>query len=310
MTGHGGRTRGWLTAAAALVLTAGCSGSGRSTAETGSYGAQLPSASTPGATAPGGAATPAPGESGETASPAGGGGGGGAVDQPAGPAVPGRPGASFPSSNVPPGAYAPVYLRSRPAQAVVVEITAQGDAALVLSTVNHVVGTLRDVTTKSVTVVGPAAFADSRRSWTGEAIRAAAAAHARVAQGSNQRAVLRLLVLHGSFAADDRVIGVAVRGDVVAVFADKIAQAATVVTGANRIEEAVVTHEVGHVLGLVDLYLDTGRDDPDHPGHSANPDSVMYWAVESDLVAELLGDGPPVDFDAADRADLATIRAG
>ena len=77
-----------------------------------------------------------------------------------------------------------------------------------------------------------------------------------------------------------------------------------------RLELAVATHEVGHLLGLVDLFLRTGRADPEHPGHSANPRSVMYWAVESDVVGDLLTGGPPVDFDADDRADLATIRNG
>jgi hypothetical protein len=36
----------------------------------------------------------------------------------------------------------------------------------------------------------------------------------------------------------------------------------------------------------------------------------MYWAVESSLVGDLLTGGPPQDFDAADLADLATIRGG
>jgi hypothetical protein len=36
----------------------------------------------------------------------------------------------------------------------------------------------------------------------------------------------------------------------------------------------------------------------------------MYWAVESNLVADLLQGGPPTDFDAADLADLKTIHDG
>jgi hypothetical protein len=69
----------------------------------------------------------------------------------------------------------------------------------------------------------------------------------------------------------------------------------------------VATHELGHLLGLVDLVLDTGREDPEHPGHSRSRDSVMFWAVESDLIGSLLGGGPPTVFDAADRADLVAI---
>jgi len=75
------------------------------------------------------------------------------------------------------------------------------------------------------------------------------------------------------------------------------------------IEDACTMHESGHLLGLVDLVLNTGRQDPEHPGHSRNRQSVMYYAVESGLVAQLLGGPPPTEFDDADRADLATIRA-
>jgi hypothetical protein len=76
----------------------------------------------------------------------------------------------------------------------------------------------------------------------------------------------------------------------------------------DRVELAVATHELGHLLGLVDLVLHTGREDPEHPGHSPDRESVMIWAVETDLVTTLLGGGPPTDFDAADRADLSAIR--
>src|SRR5581483_9374283 len=76
----------------------------------------------------------------------------------------------------------------------------------------------------------------------------------------------------------------------------------------GRMELAVATHELGHLLGLVDLVLHTGREDAEHPGHSPNRDSVMFWAVETDLVSTLLGASPSTRFDAADLADLAAIR--
>jgi hypothetical protein len=116
--------------------------------------------------------------------------------------------------------------------------------------------------------------------------------------------------VHGSFGGDTGVLGVAARGDVAAIFTDQVKSASTPLVGSGGIETAVVTHEVGHLMGLVDLYLHTGRQDPDHPGHSTDTQSVMYWAVESNLVADLLQGGPPKDFDSADLADLQTIRNG
>lgn len=50
--------------------------------------------------------------------------------------------------------------------------------------------------------------------------------------------------------------------------------------------------------------------DSAHPGHSRNPGSVMYFAVESNDIAQLLGAEIPTEFDQEDRNDLATIRTG
>jgi hypothetical protein len=97
---------------------------------------------------------------------------------------------------------------------------------------------------------------------------------------------------------------------VAAVFVDRASAAAGVLGDPQAILASVATHELGHLLGLVDLVLDTGRADPDHPGHSGNPGSVMYWAVESDLIASLLGARPPRDFDGDDLADLRAIAGG
>jgi hypothetical protein len=166
---------------------------------------------------------------------------------------------------------------------------------------------LADVTGKS-TLTSQGGAPPSRESWTAADVRDAADAVARTRQGED--AVVRLLFLHGRWAEGEGVLGVAVRGDVAAIFVDAVAEAASPLVGPAAIEVAVTTHEVGHLLGLVDVHLDTGRADPEHPGHSPNRNSVMYWAVESSLVTDLLTGGPPRDFDDADRADLAAIRDG
>jgi hypothetical protein len=168
---------------------------------------------------------------------------------------------------------------------------------------------VRDVAAKPVDVRPLRALAGGARSWTADDIRATADAAATVPQG-NGRGVLRLLQLHGTFEGSDEVLGVAVRGDVIAFFPDSIDGSATPLVSAAAIEDAVVLHELGHVLGLVDLARDTGRADPDHPGHSKNTKSVMYWAVESSLVGQVLSGPPPKDFDADDLADLRALRNG
>jgi hypothetical protein len=163
------------------------------------------------------------------------------------------------------------------------------------------------VSGKPVNVRRGATIGGGARSWSASDVRALADDSSSSRQGGG-KAVLHLLFVHGSFGGDDSVLGVAVRGDTAAIFLDQVNASSTPLVGSGGIEVAVVTHEAGHLLGLVDLYLHTGRQDPDHPGHSTDQNSVMYWAVESSLVADLLHGGPPKEFDSADRADLNTIR--
>lgn len=205
------------------------------------------------------------------------------------------------------GAYAPFYLRPSESSRIVLEIRSQAGAEPNQATVDHLRRVLGEVSAKPVVRSG-GDIPGGARQWTAEAIRDLADA-----SGVGQRrdgAVMRILFLRGGFADSDTALGVSVRSDVAAVFADKVDEGAGLVGDRARIEDAVTVHEAGHLLGLVDLFLSTGRQDPEHPGHSPNRESVMYFAVESTLVGSVLDGGPPTEFDAADRQDLATIRAG
>ncbi len=207
-----------------------------------------------------------------------------------------------------PGAFAGVLLAPGAAKALVLDVLVQNGAQADTGVIAQVRQLLESASGKPVTVRGPTALDASGNVHTAEEIRDLADAQGRPAQG-NGTAVVHLLYLDGSFSSKG-ALGVAVRGDTVGIFPDEVADASTPLVSRSRIERAVVTHELGHTLGLVDLFLDRNRDDPEHPGHSINPRSVMYWAVESDLVAQVLGGPPPVDFDEADRTDLARIREG
>lgn len=186
-----------------------------------------------------------------------------------------------------------------------VEVRTQSGADPQQASIDHLTSVLRDATGKTVTVTQGPGIDGEAKSWSGDDLRSTAGAGA--AQGGG-RSVIHLLFVHGIYSDDNTVLGVAARGDLAAIFVDQVAAASTPLIGSSAIETAVVMHEVGHLLGLVDLYLHTGREDPEHPGHSTNSGSVMYWAVESNLVADILLGGPPTNFDSADLADLETIR--
>ena len=203
------------------------------------------------------------------------------------------------------------YLRPGLSARIVVQVITQAGAGPQQATIDHVVSVLSAASGKPVTTAGGTVSGD-RRTWNSADIRGAAIDAAFDTPADT--AVMRLLFLHGEFDEggdkDGEIIGLSVAGDVAAVFSDKVDDAATGLVSPAHIEDSVTTHEVGHLLGLVDLVLHTGRADPGHPGHSSNRNSVMYWAVESSLVTDLLTGGPPREFDADDKADLATIRRG
>ena len=207
----------------------------------------------------------------------------------------------------PPGSFADVLLRPAPAGDLYLEVLVQAGARPSAGALDRLAGELARVSGKPVTTVTGVVEGD-RSTWSAAQVRDAADAGAGMPQGGGG-AVVRLLYLRGSSSDAEGALGVSVRGDVAAVFADEVRAAATPLLGRDAIERAVTLHELGHLLGLVDLFLDTGRGDPEHPGHSASRDSVMYWSVETGLFADLAGDLPQ-DFDAADLADLATIRGG
>ena len=112
----------------------------------------------------------------------------------------------------------------------------------------------------------------------------------------------------------DSVLGVAVDASTVALFSDSIDEADGPFgrPSVEDVENSVLVHEVGHLLGLVNLVYESPVDheDPDHPGHSSNDDSVMYWAIESADVANFIFGSLPSDFDDDDRADLAGLADG
>jgi hypothetical protein len=290
-------TRRARTAAfALLVLGVACGGGGQEPAA-------RPGASSPPVTSPGPASTEGP-NGGTTPGPPATPRDGGlrTVSPPPAPADGGEPGSN-----------AAAYLQARVPE-LVVEIDAVDGKGPAQQTIDLLRERLGSVVDKPGGIrflpVGDAAAGDG--DWSVAELQAAERRH-RGSRGSAGVASLYLLFVDGAHPKEDG-IGVAYSASSAAIFSDQIEEAATLLVTEAEIERAVTIHEVGHLLSLVNLGYTSSRDheDAEYRGHSSNPDSVMYWAVDNVGVASLLGGraAPPDRFDADDLADLAAIRSG
>ena len=129
-----------------------------------------------------------------------------------------------------------------------------------------------------------------------------------------QTSVLRWHVImpEGTYS-DDSVLGVAVDASTIALFSDSIDDATSIFNpriSAEDIENSVMVHEFGHLLGLVNLVYTSPADHEDSDtGHSNNEDSVMYWAVETVTISAWFSGDLPTQFDQDDLNDLAGMKA-
>lgn len=74
-----------------------------------------------------------------------------------------------------------------------------------------------------------------------------------------------------------------------------------------KLETVVINHEMGHILGLVNLgaSMKTNHEDGSHPAHCSNQDCLMYWETETgSAIDNLLGNAPIPTLDANCIADL------
>jgi hypothetical protein len=146
--------------------------------------------------------------------------------------------------------------------------------------------------------------------WTLGQIEAAERS-SRSIRSSGNTATIWIGYLDGSYAPDSSTLGLAFDATSAVVFRDQIDQATTAVVNEAGIERAVLTHETGHLLGLVNIGYKSKYDheDPQHPHHSNDKNSVMYWAVDDTAVESLLEGGPPDTFDQYDTADIESFKS-
>lgn len=282
------RPRSALALAAFLLLASACADGG---------GDPLGLDRTPTTTAPGGG--------GDGSSPGGEGGGDGGEGAP--------PATVRDSAGV--GANGRAILRGSIPH-LIVEVDFQEGVEPSEEALDHLANVLGDVVDKpeGISFQGGNQFSSPRTSWTTQDLRDTAATN-RTRYSHPGRVVIHLLYVRGGFAEDDQetnALGVAYSASEVAIFPERWSGLGMLLGGGDAVERAVVTHEAGHLLGLVNLTYtsDANHEDPDHPGHSTNDESVMFWAIDTTAVGQLFSGPPPDTFDADDRADLDGLKSG
>src|SRR4030095_6546174 len=118
---------------------------------------------------------------------------------------------------------------------------------------------------------------------------------------------LYILYTNGNYT-DNNVLGIAYKNTSVVLFGKKINDNSGGLGQASRTKlvATVAEHEMGHLLGLVDLGspMVTGHKDGAHGSHCSNTACLMYYASEtSDILGFLITGNIPV-LDVNCRADL------
>lgn len=128
----------------------------------------------------------------------------------------------------------------------------------------------------------------------------------RTAYNSGNQLSLYILVTDGNYA-DNNVLGVAYRNTSFSIFGKKINSNSGGVGQASRtkVVSSVLEHEMGHLLGLVDLGSPMMINHVDgNGGHCNNDQCLMYYATETTDVLGFLITGSIPTLDDACKEDL------
>jgi len=174
---------------------------------------------------------------------------------------------------------------------------------------------IQETTDKTSVSVSQNAFGSTDSSYSLEEI-IAIEKEQRERYKSGNTFIIHILYLNGEYEDNDQTLGLAYKGSSFVIFKEAVEDAVPFGgfsrISAEDIEKSVIVHEYGHLVALVNNGYESPHDheDPDHPNHSNNDESVMYWAIESQDIANQIDGEPPNNFDSNDLDDLKLMKEG
>jgi Metallo-peptidase family M12 len=215
------------------------------------------------------------------------------------------------------GDEAPLFVRASPYAKVVIEVGSTRSAPPRQAAIDQLTKVMKDLLDKpgGVTVKMDPPIDDIGHSLAlADVIAIEDASRTEFAQGDT--AVFYYLVVGESSSSDTaqfQVLGYAYRPTSMTVFQKTIDAVSGGLGQPSRdvVESTVVTHEFGHILGLVNTgtAMQTPHEDTAHPKHDANTKCIMYYANNSsELLANFVSGGVVPDFDGPCRADIAAYK--
>ncbi|MER3497743.1 MAG: hypothetical protein C4308_03435 [Chitinophagaceae bacterium] len=129
----------------------------------------------------------------------------------------------------------------------------------------------------------------------------------RTAFTNGDQLALYILYTNGNYTSNN-VIGIAYRNTSIAIFGKTVHDNSGGLgqTSRTKLEATVNEHELGHLLGLVDVGspMQTNHKDAAHGNHCNNSNCLMYYASETTDILGFLLTGSIPGFDANCIADL------
>jgi len=210
--------------------------------------------------------------------------------------------------NRPVGASAKELLAANSFQSLKIEILYMTGYAPDASAISHLQATLESLLNKpsGITIITTEITPSSNSSLSINDI-IEIEKNKRTAFTSGGQIAVCIVYTNGSYT-DATTLGVTYKNTSVAVFGKKIQENSGAIGQPSRtkLEATIYEHELGHLLGLVDLGspMQSAHKDGQHGNHCNNSNCLMYYTAETTSILGFLITGNIPSFDPNCRADL------